>query len=126
MLKYSPMNISVYSKNALTFGAGARLPVGENDATSNGIVLAEDLARAGLGRITVSLDTIDPEVLDAISGDQTLFMRRDEVETAWRWTDSIIEAWEETGLPIKHYNSGTMGPHAATALIAVDGRSWYE
>jgi hypothetical protein len=43
MLKYSPMNISVYSKNALTFGAGARLPVGENDATRDGIVLAEDL-----------------------------------------------------------------------------------
>ena len=53
-------------------------------------------------------------------------MRRDEVETAWRWTDSIIAAWEENGTPIKHYNSGTMGPNAATALVAVDGRSWYE
>lgn len=43
MLKYSPTSISLYSRNALTFGAGARLPVGEDDATSNGIVLAEDL-----------------------------------------------------------------------------------
>ncbi len=43
MLKYSPLDITVYSRNALTFGAGARLPVGENDASSNGIVLAEDL-----------------------------------------------------------------------------------
>jgi glucose-6-phosphate 1-dehydrogenase len=73
-----------------------------------------------------SYDAYERLLLDAINGDQTLFMRRDEVETAWRWTDSIIEAWEENGTPIKQYNSGTMGPNAATALIAVDGRSWYE
>jgi len=71
-------------------------------------------------------DAYERLLLDAINGDQTLFMRRDEVETAWRWTDSVIEAWEENGTPIKHYNSGTMGPTAATALVAVDGRSWYE
>ena len=71
-------------------------------------------------------DAYERLLLDAINGDQTLFMRRDEVETAWHWTDSIIAAWEETGTPIKKYNSGTMGPNAATALVAVDGRSWYE
>ena len=65
-------------------------------------------------------------LLDSINGDQTLVMRRDEVETAWRGSDSIIAAWEDNGTAIKHYNSGTMGPNAATALIAVDGRSWYE
>lgn len=73
-----------------------------------------------------SYDAYERLLLDALNGDQTLFMRRDEVETAWRWTDSIIEAWHDTDMPIKHYNSGTMGPNAATALIAVDGRSWYE
>lgn len=73
-----------------------------------------------------SYEAYERLLLDAINGDQTLFMRRDEVETAWRWTDSIIEAWEENGTPIKQYNAGTMGPNAATALIAVDGRSWYE
>tara|TARA_R110002110_G_scaffold205066_5_gene416852 strand:+ start:30124 stop:31578 length:1455 start_codon:yes stop_codon:yes gene_type:complete len=71
-------------------------------------------------------DAYERLLLDAINGDQTLFMRRDEVETTWHWIDSIIAAWEENGTPIKHYNSGTMGPNAATALIAVDGRSWYE
>jgi glucose-6-phosphate 1-dehydrogenase len=71
-------------------------------------------------------DAYERLLLDAINGDQTLFMRRDEVETAWRWIDTIIEAWEENSTPIKAYNSGTMGPNAATALIAVDGRSWYE
>jgi glucose-6-phosphate 1-dehydrogenase len=71
-------------------------------------------------------DAYERLLLDAINGDQTLFMRRDEVETAWRWIDSIIQAWDETGVPLKSYNSGTMGPNAATALIAVEGRSWYE
>ena len=43
MLKYSPAMISLYSRNALPFGVGAQLPVGENAATRGGIVLAEDL-----------------------------------------------------------------------------------
>ncbi|TDG15479.1 glucose-6-phosphate dehydrogenase [Seongchinamella unica] len=73
-----------------------------------------------------SYDAYERLLLDAIHGDQTLFMRRDEVETAWRWIDSIIEAWDENGTAIKSYNAGTMGPNAATALIAVDGRSWHE
>lgn len=43
MLKYSPAAISLYSRNALSFGVGAQLPLGEDDASSGGIVLAEDL-----------------------------------------------------------------------------------
>lgn len=43
MLKYSPADVSLYSRNALSFGIGARLPIGEDDASSDGIVLAEDL-----------------------------------------------------------------------------------
>jgi glucose-6-phosphate 1-dehydrogenase len=73
-----------------------------------------------------SYDAYERLLLDAINGDQTLFMRRDEVETAWRWIDTVIEAWDQNGTPIKNYNAGTMGPSAATALAAVDGRSWYE
>ncbi|RLQ23395.1 glucose-6-phosphate dehydrogenase [Seongchinamella sediminis] len=71
-------------------------------------------------------DAYERLLLDAIHGDQTLFMRRDEVETAWHWIDSIIAAWDDNGSAIKPYNAGTMGPNAATALIAVDGRSWHE
>ncbi len=73
-----------------------------------------------------SYDAYERLLLDALHGDQTLFMRRDEVETAWRWIDTIIAAWEENNTPIKSYNAGTMGPNSATALIAVDGRQWHE
>jgi glucose-6-phosphate 1-dehydrogenase len=75
---------------------------------------------------SVSHDAYERLLLDAILGDQTLFMRRDEVEAAWRWTDAIIDGWNEMNQGIKAYNSGTMGPGAATALMAVDGRNWYE
>jgi glucose-6-phosphate 1-dehydrogenase len=71
-------------------------------------------------------DAYERLLLDAINGDQTLFMRRDEVETAWRWIDTIIKAWEDTGMPVQNYNAGTMGPTASTALVAVDGRAWHE
>lgn len=43
MLKYSPATISLYSRNALSFGVGAQLPLGVDDASSGGVVLAEDL-----------------------------------------------------------------------------------
>jgi glucose-6-phosphate 1-dehydrogenase len=75
---------------------------------------------------TSSYDAYERLLLDALNGDQTLFMRRDEVETAWLWIDTIIEAWEENATPIKDYNAGTMGPGTAIALTAVDGRTWYE
>ncbi len=65
-------------------------------------------------------------LMDVVRGDQTLFMRRDEVEAAWAWIDSILLAWAaSSGLP-KPYESGTWGPPEAAALMARDGRAWYE
>ena len=43
MFKYSPATINLYSRNALSFGIGSRIPVGKDDASRDGIVLAEDL-----------------------------------------------------------------------------------
>jgi hypothetical protein len=43
VLKYSPVSISLYSRNAFSLGAGARIPIGVDDATSGSIVLAEDM-----------------------------------------------------------------------------------
>jgi len=65
-------------------------------------------------------------LLDVIRGDQTLFMRRDEVEAAWSWVDPIVAAWEASGEPPRPYPAGTWGPSAAIALIERDGRTWLE
>jgi glucose-6-phosphate 1-dehydrogenase len=65
-------------------------------------------------------------LLDVLEGDQTLFMRRDEVEACWAWVDSIINAWEEAGTKSKPYAAGSMGPNAALALPEKQERSWHE
>lgn len=71
-------------------------------------------------------DAYERLVMDVIRGNQTLFMRRDEVEAAWRWIDPILAAWGETRQETRGYTSGTWGPSAAIALIERDGRTWHE
>jgi glucose-6-phosphate 1-dehydrogenase len=64
-------------------------------------------------------------ILDAILGDSTLFIRRDEVEAAWTYIDSLMEVWlsdKDRALP--QYKSGTWGPDASDALLRGSGRSW--
>ncbi len=65
-------------------------------------------------------------LLDAMAGDPTLFARRDEVERAWAFIDTIEEAWAaEKGAPkLCTYPAGSWGPEEADELLARDGRSW--
>jgi len=65
-------------------------------------------------------------LLDVMHGAQTLFVRRDEVEEAWRWVDGVAEAWKEAGLVPKPYAAGSWGPAGAFALIERAGRAWYD
>ncbi|MDR3415324.1 MAG: glucose-6-phosphate dehydrogenase [Nevskia sp.] len=71
-------------------------------------------------------DAYERLLMDAISGNLTLFMRRDELDAAWRWIDPIQEAWAVQGDPPKPYTSGTWGPTASSALIAREGLAWRE
>src|SRR6266536_43984 len=65
-------------------------------------------------------------LLDAMSGDATLFARRDEVEEAWAFIDPIEEAWhaQEDVPGLFFYAAGSWGPEAADDLLARDGRAW--
>jgi glucose-6-phosphate 1-dehydrogenase len=65
-------------------------------------------------------------LLDLVEGDQTLFVRRDEVEAQWRWIDAIRALWAQRPDPPKVYHSGSWGPVAGLALTERDGRSWHE
>ena len=71
-------------------------------------------------------DAYERLIMDVIRGNQTLFMRRDEVEAAWRWIDPIIAAWEDNEQPAQGYTAGTWGPSSSIALIERDGRTWHE
>jgi glucose-6-phosphate 1-dehydrogenase len=73
-----------------------------------------------------SPDAYERLLLDAIDGNNTLFVRRDEQDIAWQWVDAIQEAWENNHVAPKGYTSGTWGPSAAIALIERDGRTWNE
>lgn len=65
-------------------------------------------------------------LLDLIEGDQTLFVRRDEVEAQWEWIDAIRNLWEAHGLTPKTYTAGSWGPSASIALAERDGVTWHE
>lgn len=85
------------------------------------MTFAESLARTGM-RMP---DAYERLVMDVIRGDQTLFMRGDEVEAAWDWIDPIIEAWQGASAPLP-YDAGSSGPEDALMLLHRDGRRWRE
>lgn len=61
-----------------------------------------------------------------IRGNQTLFMRGDEVEAAWGWADPIIRAWEESGSRPHPYDPGSAGPIDVYKLTGADSHLWRE
>ena len=65
-------------------------------------------------------------LLDAMEGDASLFMRNDQVETAWKIVMPIINTWQkQKKADIKFYAAGSDGPKAADDLLKKDGRKWY-
>jgi glucose-6-phosphate 1-dehydrogenase len=71
-------------------------------------------------------DAYERLIMDVIRGNQTLFMRGDEVEAAWAWTDPLIEGWEDRHDVPKLYDPGSAGPEDAMMLMHRDGRRWRE
>jgi glucose-6-phosphate 1-dehydrogenase len=64
-------------------------------------------------------------LLEAMAGDATLFIRRDEVETAWSIVDAIRAGWNNKPLSNREfYAAGTWGPVAAEDLLAQRGHVW--
>jgi len=69
-------------------------------------------------------DAYERLIMDVIRGNQTLFMRGDEVEAAWAWADPIIQGWEGRGDKPQAYDAGSSGPDDAMMLMHRDGRRW--
>jgi len=66
-------------------------------------------------------------LLDVIRGDATLFMRSDQVESAWNVVTPILEAWDS--IPpgdFPNYQAGSWGPEAANQMLAREGHSWLQ
>lgn len=71
-------------------------------------------------------DAYEKLLLEVTLGDQSLFVRRDEIEQAWTWVDGILEAWKSSKEKPDTYQAGTWGPVSSIALMARDDRAWYE
>ncbi len=71
-------------------------------------------------------DAYERLIMDVIRGNQTLFMRGDELEAAWAWTDPIIAAWEAGTKRPEPYDAGSSGPEEALRLLHRDNRRWRE
>ena len=71
-------------------------------------------------------DAYERLLMDTVRGNSTLFMRRDEVEAAWRWVEPVMDAWAARPERPRTYSAGRWGPSAAMALIERDGRTWHE
>jgi glucose-6-phosphate 1-dehydrogenase len=70
------------------------------------------------------LDGYERLLLDALLGDQTLFIRSDEVAEAWRIVMPLLTAFADPEYPLSRYAAGTWGPAEADALLQHDGRKW--
>lgn len=70
-------------------------------------------------------DAYERLLMDVVRGNLSLFMRRDEVENAWKWVDGLIAAWDETNQPLHIYRAGTQGPSQADDFFD-EGQSWLE
>jgi glucose-6-phosphate 1-dehydrogenase len=107
---------------------------------NEGVRLALNLKEPGPGGFRLRSEELDmsfaeafgvsqPEsyerlLMDVVRGNQTLFMRRDEVAAAWAWATPALESWRNEA-PI-NYAAGTWGPPEAHTLLAKDGRSWFK
>lgn len=70
-------------------------------------------------------DAYERLFLDAINGDQSLFVGREEIEESWRWCDGLLDACQSQSIDTKPYHAGSWGPANAEILIEKDGRSWH-
>jgi len=70
-------------------------------------------------------DAYERLLVEVLRGNPALFMRRDEVETAWRWVDGVIAGWEERRAKVENYVAGTWGPSGSALLLNRNGHQWY-
>jgi len=70
-------------------------------------------------------DAYERLLMEVLRGNPALFMRRDEVDAAWQWVDSVISGWETSNQKVESYVAGSWGPTASSVLLDRDGRSWH-
>lgn len=139
VINFKPIPHSIFDKNAGRVIANQLVIRLQPDEGVKQWIMIKDPGPGGMRLRHVSLDMSFAEsfavrqpdayerlLMDVIRCNQTLFMRRDEVEAGWTWIDPILSAWAQNAQPCHGYTAGTSGPSQAIALIERDGRTWHE
>lgn len=93
------------------------------DMILNPVDLVFDYSGTYKGETPEAYETL---LLDTMLGDQTLFMRGDQVEAAWDLLMPILTTWTgKKSLSFPNYPADSWGPEIAEALIAKDGFHWF-
>ena len=71
-------------------------------------------------------DAYERLLLDCMLGDQTLFIRRDDMEVAWSLITPVLHAWRDNpdNSPLCFYTSGSWGPEESRKLLSRNGHHW--
>jgi glucose-6-phosphate 1-dehydrogenase len=71
-------------------------------------------------------DAYERLLMDTVRGNPSLFMRRDEVDAAWAWIDTILKGWDDAEQRPEPYSAGSWGPISSAMLLARDNRRWHD
>lgn len=139
IIQFKPLPHNIFSDAAGTSTANQLIIRLQPNEGVQQVIMIKDPGPGGMRLRPVALDMSFAEqfdvrtpdayerlLLDVIRGNQTLFMRRDEVEAAWKWIDPILEAWAEQSHKCEDYIAGSWGPFSSVALLANDQRSWIQ
>ncbi|NRQ39554.1 glucose-6-phosphate dehydrogenase [Nonomuraea sp. NN258] len=96
---------------------------GAGEVTLKPVPLSLSFGKTFTARVPEAYERL---LTDVLAGNPTLFMRRDEVEAAWRWIDPILAAWESSADLPESYPAGSTGPAGAHELLGRSGRAWHE
>ncbi|MEW9550306.1 glucose-6-phosphate dehydrogenase [Nonomuraea sp. NPDC050783] len=96
---------------------------GAGEVTLKPVPLSLNFGKTFTNRVPEAYERL---LTDVLAGNPTLFMRRDEVEAAWRWIDPILDAWKAAPALPEPYPAGTAGPAGAHELLGRSGRAWHE
>jgi len=119
--KQNRLVISIQPDMAIRFQLQSKVPGLEMNLNTVDVVFDYSGSKK-----TDSPEAYETLLLDAITGDQTLFMRADQVESAWELIMPVLNYWEKNkDQNFPNYSADSWGPENAEALIAKDGYHWF-
>jgi glucose-6-phosphate 1-dehydrogenase len=121
-LRQNRLVISIQPDMSIRFQVQAKTP-GVEMALNNVDMVFDYDDSFGEDKTPEAYETL---LLDTMTGDQTLYMRGDQVEEAWKLLMPVLDNWEsKTANDFPNYAADTWGPEAANALLARDGYHWF-